>query len=118
MGRNLATTSAVLGYDALGLGRVDTRRYEESDHTLDYEILSFDDNNIEPILSGIPNLMAVIHTATCYGRNSESVAEILDTNTAFPIKPLDIVARRGVRYFVNTDTVLQKYLCLSRLLCK
>lgn len=47
---------------------------------------------------------AIIHTATCYGRNNESNATIVETNVTFPLKLLDVAIRSGTPVFLNTDT--------------
>ena len=57
----------------------------------------------------------IIHTATCYGRNNESVTEIFAANTEFPLRLLDAGKRAGVEVFLNTDTILDKYLNLYAL---
>lgn len=49
---------------------------------------------------------AVVHTATCYGRNGESQKEVFEANTAFPLRLLDVATQAGVPLFVNTDTTL------------
>lgn len=56
------------------------------------------------------NIDAVIHTATCYGRNGESASQIAEANLAFPLKLLDAAVASGVGLFMNTDTVLDKML--------
>ncbi len=61
------------------------------------------------------NVDAVIHTATCYGRNGESPSEIFSANTAFPLKLLESSVQAGVKIFINTDTILDKYLNLYSL---
>jgi len=53
---------------------------------------------------------AVIHTATCYGRNSESVQQIFEANTVFPLKLLEMSTLYNTTTFLNTDTILHKYL--------
>jgi len=53
---------------------------------------------------------AVIHTATCYGRNGESSNEILSANLIFPLKLLNATVHSNVALFLNTDTALEKYL--------
>lgn len=47
---------------------------------------------------------AVIHTATCYGRNGESVSCVFDANTAFPLRLLETAIGFNTPTFVNTDT--------------
>lgn len=53
---------------------------------------------------------AVIHTATCYGRNGEKTPEIFAANTAFPLQLLETAAGFNTENFFNTDTILYKYL--------
>lgn len=60
----------------------------------------FDENEID----------IVIHTATSYGRNNESVSEITKTNLMFPLKLLELSLKNKVEMFINTDTVSPKYL--------
>jgi nucleoside-diphosphate-sugar epimerase len=57
-----------------------------------------------------PGIIAIIHTATSYGRNGENASFILDANTAFPLRLLEAASKEGVSTFINTDTVLDKYL--------
>jgi len=47
---------------------------------------------------------AIFHTATCYGHNGETSTEILDTNTAFPLRLLETAALFDTRAFFNSDT--------------
>lgn len=53
---------------------------------------------------------AVIHTATCYGRNGETEVELSRTNTSFPLHLLEVATSYNTNTFINTDTVLHKYL--------
>ncbi|WP_303852227.1 NAD(P)-dependent oxidoreductase [Seleniivibrio woodruffii] len=52
----------------------------------------------------------VIHTATTYGRNNESLSQILETNLMFSIRLLETAVRFNTDTFFNTDTLLYKYL--------
>jgi CDP-paratose synthetase len=51
---------------------------------------------------------AIIHTATCYGRNGESVTQIFEANTAFPLRLLEAAIAASVATFLNTDTSLDR----------
>lgn len=53
---------------------------------------------------------AVIHTATCYGRNNEKVSDIFAANTVFPLQLLETAASFSASCFFNTDTILYKNL--------
>jgi nucleoside-diphosphate-sugar epimerase len=57
----------------------------------------------------------IIHTATSYGRNNETPLEIFDANTSFPLKLLDMASLANVSKFINTDTILDKFLNLYSL---
>jgi len=50
----------------------------------------------------------VIHAACHYGRNSDSIAQIADSNLMFGLKVLDACLEYGVYSIINTDTLLQK----------
>ena len=76
--------------------------------------------NIENLDYSIPftahgKIDAVIHTATCYGRNGETLSEIFEANTSFPLRLMDAAKVAGVGIFINSDTILDKYLNLYSL---
>lgn len=50
----------------------------------------------------------VIHCATNYGLNSTSPQEIIDSNLIFPLRILELSAKSGVKFFINSDTILNK----------
>jgi Nucleoside-diphosphate-sugar epimerases len=62
--------------------------------------------SLERIFSENKNIGCVIHAATLYGRNNESVHEIFDTNTHLPLKLLSLTVKNKVKLFINTDTNL------------
>jgi nucleoside-diphosphate-sugar epimerase len=56
---------------------------------------------------------AVIHLATCYGRQGESPSQVAATNLVYPLALLERASRSGARVFINaatTYTVDYKYL--------
>ncbi|CAI8979113.1 CDP-paratose synthetase [Brevibacillus sp. IT-7CA2] len=57
---------------------------------------------------------AIIHTATCYGRNNESNATMVDANVTFPLKLLDAAMRFDTPVFLNTDTFSSAPVRLSK----
>jgi CDP-paratose synthetase len=50
----------------------------------------------------------IIHVAASYGRDGESLTQILEANTIFPIRLLELGIRHGVKSFVNTASSLPK----------
>ncbi|BAH42726.1 3,6-dideoxyhexose synthase [Brevibacillus brevis NBRC 100599] len=57
---------------------------------------------------------AIIHTATCYGRNNESITTMVDANVTFPLKLLDMAMHFGTPVFLNTDTFSSAPIRLSK----
>lgn len=53
---------------------------------------------------------ALIHAATTYGNQGESLAQVFEGNLAFPFRLLSLSAEKGCSLFVNTDT----FFCMSR----
>jgi CDP-paratose synthetase len=51
---------------------------------------------------------AVIHTATNYGRNGESLSEIIHANLYFPLQLFEACLHYDTKAFINTDTALTK----------
>lgn len=52
----------------------------------------------------------VIHTACHYGRNGDSLLQIVDSNLMFGLKVLDAAIANNVNTFVNTDSLLPREL--------
>lgn len=52
----------------------------------------------------------VVHTATLYGRRGESSHEIFKANIDFPLKLLETACRFNTGSFLNSDTILHKFL--------
>ncbi len=53
---------------------------------------------------------AVIHTACSYGRHGQADHEVVETNLLFGLKVLDAAISSNTDTFLNTDTLLPKYL--------
>lgn len=51
----------------------------------------------------------IIHTATFYGRKNESVDTIAHANLFIPFDLLDKAIKNGCKAFINTDTVLDRF---------
>jgi CDP-paratose synthetase len=51
----------------------------------------------------------VIHTATLYGRGSEILNDMLSANLIVPLEILDKAIENGSELFINTDTVLERF---------
>ncbi|MBS7808570.1 NAD(P)-dependent oxidoreductase [Variovorax sp. PCZ-1] len=79
------------------------------------ELIDIDQLDQVKLVATLRGVDAIIHTATNYGRGGESPSQVFDANTAFPLRLLDAGVENGVEIFINTDTVLDKYLNLYSL---
>lgn len=73
-------------------------------------LLDVDEPDMRALFSEHGKIDAVVHTATCYGRNGESDSQMVESNLNFPLRLLDAAAEAKVPAFLNTDTVLDKRL--------
>ena len=51
----------------------------------------------------------ILHTATCYGRRGEHAADIIKTNLLFSLELLETAMTFHAETFINTDSLLSKY---------
>ena len=68
------------------------------------------EDGIESPFKSLGRIDAVVHTATCYGRQGEESLEIFEANTAFPVRLLEMAAFFNTDTCFNTNTILCKYL--------
>jgi len=74
----------------------------------DFEIYLSDDKSIETLFAE-HHIDILIHTATYYGRNNEDVNKIFATNFLLPYNLLNKCIENGSSHFINTDTVLDRF---------
>jgi nucleoside-diphosphate-sugar epimerase len=74
----------------------------------DFKVIDSSPRSIESLFSEEP-IDYIIHTATFYGRNNEDTAQITDTNLFIPFRLLDWAIKKQVKVFINTDTVLDRF---------
>jgi len=75
------------------------------------QVVSYDvdiDGMLEKAFTEQP-IDIVIHTACGYGRNGESICEVVESNLNFGLKLLDACLKYHVPTFCNTDTLLDKH---------
>ena len=59
-------------------------------------------------LFSIKSFDLIIHCATNYGRHHETRLNILESNLFLPLQLMELGLENGLKYFINTDTVLDK----------
>ena len=109
LGSHLAKSFIESGYEVHALIRKTSnlRRLAAYEDKLK---LHFIEDGIEKAFSVNSPYKAVMHTATCYGRNNETEIEIFNANLKFPLELLEKSALFSTELFFNTDTILYKYL--------
>ena len=112
LGSHLAAALCSAGCEVIALKRRSSSLHRVAAISSKLTLLDVEDIVYDQIFTDFGRVDAVIHTATCYGRNNESVSEIFSANTEFPLRLLDAGTRAGLRAFLNTDTILDKYLNL------
>ena len=67
-------------------------------------------DNKEAVISELLSCSAIIHTGTCYGRNGETIEEMIDANVERPLRLVDDAIKAGVKSFVNIGSCLPENL--------
>jgi nucleoside-diphosphate-sugar epimerase len=82
---------------------------ERIDHVLSQcYVYNIDQCELSKPFEDLGKIDAVIHTATCYGRNDETTAGIVEANVVFPLKLLEMSSVYETDIFFNTDTFFNK----------
>lgn len=115
LGSHLAKALLAGGYEVVALKRQSSSLHRVESIISDVDFFDIEGLDFDQLFRNCGKVNTIIHTATCYGRNSESVSEIFSANTEFPLRLLDAGNRAGVEMFLNTDTILDKYLNLYAL---
>lgn len=115
LGSHLAKAFLAEGHQILALKRKDSSLSRIESIIEDVNLLNTEDLDFDKLFRDHPNIDAVIHTATCYGRSGETINQIFEANTAFPLRLLEAASRANAGVFMNTDTILDKYLNLYSL---
>lgn len=115
LGSHLAKALLTVGYEVIALKRKSSSLRRVKSIVSEINLFDIDGLDFDGLFCKNKKIDAIIHTATSYGRNNESVSDIFATNTEFPLRLLDAGNRAGVNTFLNTDTILDKYLNLYAL---
>lgn len=107
LGSHIATYLVRRGFNVIGLKRT-TSSVSRLRFILD-QITLFDIDRIDLDSFFQPDdpFDAIIHTATCYGRNNESEAQILSANLVYPLSIMSKGLKNNSRLFINCDSFLE-----------
>jgi CDP-paratose synthetase len=106
LGSHLAKKLLEQGYDVVALKRKVSQLHRVKSILSEINFYDVEELDFGSLFLIENKIDAVIHTATTYGRDGQSPAEIFATNTAFPLGLLNASITAGVRVFINTDTAL------------
>lgn len=110
LGSHLAASLLANGCEIVGLKRKSSSLGRIESLLPKLALYDVEEADMSAIFTQHGKIDAVIHTATCYGRNGESASQVLEANLVYPLKLLDMAVASGVALFMNTDTVLDKLL--------
>lgn len=71
------------------------------------DFIDIDCTEIESVFKS-HSINIILHTATEYGRDNESVSKVLSANLMFPIQIIDLGIKYKVKCFINTDSFFNK----------
>jgi len=80
------------------------------------EFFNLDKASMEDIFKKL-DVNVILHCATNYGRANIDPFAVIDANLLLPLKLLDTGKKNNIKYFINTDTILNKrinYYTLSK----
>ncbi|HKI60922.1 MAG TPA: NAD-dependent epimerase/dehydratase [Mariprofundaceae bacterium] len=110
LGSHLAKALLKQGYSVVGLKRRTSSLHRVEALLSDIFLYDLEDLDYTVPFTDHGSVNIVIHTATCYGRNGESINQIAEANTVFPLRLLEAAIDAGTPAFLNVDTSLDKYL--------
>lgn len=109
LGSHLAKAFVSAGHRVAALTRKNSNLSRISSLLPGLQIFNADDSLDHPFRA-LGHVHAVVHAATCYGRDGETPFEVFEANTVFPLRLLEAATNFGADSFFNTDTILNEYI--------
>jgi CDP-paratose synthetase len=107
LGSNIAKKLTELDYQIIAYKRSKSNTSKLKEYAKEIKWYTLEKDQIEaPFIE--QHIEAVIHTATNYGRNGESLTDVIDANLNFPLKVFEKSVYHKTEIFINTDTALDK----------
>jgi nucleoside-diphosphate-sugar epimerase len=82
------------------LGRIESLIHKVRSYNIDQIDLTTVFNEVNPEI--------IVHTACSYGRNKETLVDIVNSNLIFGLNLLQIALKSNVKTFINTDSLLSR----------
>lgn len=110
LGSHLSRCFSLVGHEVLILVRPSSNLMKLKSCGESIKIVSYNElSEIDGYIKGA-GIDCIINTACNYGRNNESMSNIITSNFTFPMAVLESAIINGVETFINTDTTLDKYI--------
>lgn len=109
LGSHLAKAFVSAGHRVAALTRRNSNLSRISSLLPDLQVFVAEDGLDHPFRA-LGHVHAVVHAATCYGRDGETPFEVFEANTVFPLRLLETAGNFDADSFFNTDTVLNEYI--------
>lgn len=74
------------------------------------ELFDLEESDVERALRALGGVDVVVHAAGAYGRSGEACADLLEANTALPLRLLEAAVATGTPTFVSAGTALAETL--------
>ncbi|WP_172806887.1 NAD-dependent epimerase/dehydratase family protein, partial [Endozoicomonas arenosclerae] len=103
LGSHLANMLVEAGYEVHVLIRQSSSLDRIKDIASDL-FFYYAEDGLEKVFYTNKDFIAIIHAATCYGRNNENNFEVFDSNVRLPIELMQQGVANKVPLFVNTDS--------------
>jgi len=108
LGGRLCQALTGIGYDVIAVHLNHNERLDVPVEESHVQRVYLSDERIKEIVArGKPD--GIIHTATLYGRTGESVPDMINANVIFPVEMMISAIENGVKFFINTDSILNKF---------
>jgi nucleoside-diphosphate-sugar epimerase len=105
LGSNVVRACLASGIEVCAFSRKCSNFYRLDDIMNKISFYDTSENGINDALSSCDESDIVLHAATCYGRQGESMGSLLEANSVLPLNILEKTVRLGMT-FINIDTIL------------
>ena len=104
LGSHVARNLVNAGWKVVGVKRSSSDLSRIRDIVDQLSLFDVSEHPIQKLFHDGLNPTAILHFATEYGRGYDGVANVLQANTVFPLKLLELAIEFGVEVFINSDT--------------
>jgi CDP-paratose synthetase len=105
LGSHLVKRLIQQGHEVILLRRISSNTSRLSEVSQSLVSYSIGETQLETIFDR-HSIDLILHCATHYGRSESNPIPVIEANLVLPLSLLHLAITRGVKYFINTDTIL------------